>query len=721
MKKAKIVFKIPKITFHWRHWTFIIPLLILCGLFYYFILRDLPSPVKLASSSIPQSTQIFDRNGILLYTIYGQKNQTFLPLSKIPKISQEASIAIEDKDFYHHGPIDIRGIARALYVNFFHKSVQQGGSTITQQLVKNSLLTQDRTVVRKIKEIILSFATELVYSKNQILELYLNQIPYGGTSYGIEAASEAYFGKHAKDLDLAEAALLAGLPEAPSTYSPLGSHPELAKQRQLDVLAAMQEQGYISKVQQQKAAKEVLNYSKVTNGIKAPHFVLYVKDLLTQKYGEQVVEQGGLKVTTSLDLRIQDLTQQAVADEVNKIKYYHVTNGAAVVTNPATGEILAMVGSRDYFDTEIDGNVNVAIAHRQPGSSIKPINYADGIIHGYTAATPFIDGPVCFPNPGHAPYCPVNYDGKFHGLVQMRFALGNSFNIPAVKMLKANGVDSMIQLANQMGISTFNNAVDYGLSLTLGGGEVTMTDMATAYGTFANGGYRIDLHPLLQVTDSKGRVLESYTPPNNPIFGKKVLPDGVSYIISDILSDNGARLQEFGGSSALYIPGQVVPVKTGTTNDFRDNWTIGYTPKYVVATWVGNNDNTPMGGIASGITGAAPIWHDVMVQLLKDNPAGPLTRPSNVVSKAVCSTTGELAQNPPTCPTRFEYFIQGTEIKQAKAVQETVWVDKSTQQLAAAGQTANIEAKPETTIIDPNGDKFCLTCPAPSPTPSPTP
>ncbi|MDE2589189.1 MAG: transglycosylase domain-containing protein, partial [Patescibacteria group bacterium] len=419
-----------------KYWKIVIPLVVFIGLFYWFILRDLPSPTRLSSKNLPQSTQLYDRNGILLYTIYNKKNQSFIPLSTIPKQVQEAAIAIEDKDFYHHGPIDLRGIARALLSIIIHKQIQ-GGSTITQQLVKNSLLTSEQTITRKVKEAILAFATEVLYSKNQILEMYLNQIPYGGTSYGIEAAAETYFGKHAKDLDLAQSALLAGLPEAPTTFSPFGSHPELAKERQMLVLKDMQEQGYITSQQEKDAENEQLIYQKFADNIKAPHFVLYVKDLLERKYGERMVEEGGMKVITSLDMRVQNMAQNAVTDEVNKLSGgYHVSNGAAIVTNPATGEILAMVGSKDYFDNTIDGNVNVTIAIRQPGSSIKPINYALGLMNGYTAATPFVDEPICFPDGTGKMYCPQNYDNKFHGVQQMRYALGNSLNIPAVKMLK---------------------------------------------------------------------------------------------------------------------------------------------------------------------------------------------------------------------------------------------------------------------------------------------
>lgn len=426
--------------------------------FYYFILRDLPLPTKLSSTSNPQSTLIYDRNGKLLYNIYDKKNQIFIPLSSIPKYMQEATISIEDKSFYQHGAVDFKGIARAFLSIVLHRQLQ-GGSTLTQQLVKNSLLTQEQTILRKVKEVVLAFATEAVYSKSQILEMYLNQTPYGGTSYGVEAASQAYFGKHAKDLDLAESALLAGLPQAPTQFSPFGAHPEEGKDRQIEVLQAMQDSGYITKTQEQTAEKEDLKYKKFTNEIEAPHFVLYVKDLLIAKYGQKLVEEGGLKVVTSLDLDIQNYAQSAVADEVDKLPtYYHVTNGASLVTNPANGEILAMVGSKDYFDNAIAGNVNITTALRQPGSSIKPINYAVGLLNGYNAATTFIDKPICFPNQGGQNYCPLNYDGKWHGLVQMRYALGNSLNIPAVKMLELNGVNAMVATASAMGITTYRAA-----------------------------------------------------------------------------------------------------------------------------------------------------------------------------------------------------------------------------------------------------------------------
>lgn len=686
------------------------------------VLKDIPRATVIGRNNFPQSSKIFAKDGTLLYTIYAGRNQSFEPLSNIPKSLQQATVAIEDKNFYNHGAIDIKGIARAAYVTLSGKSVQ-GGSTITQQLVRNSLLTLDRTITRKIKEVILSFVVEFIYSKDRILEMYLNQVSYGGTAWGVEAASQIYFGKDVTKLSIAESSFLAGLPQAPSVYSPFGSHPEEGKKRQLRVLQAMEDAGYITKDQREKAAKEELKFNRIQSNITAPHFVFYVKDLLVQEYGEKMVEQGGLSVITSLDLNVQKLAEDAIASEEATLRGNNWYNSAAMVSRPGTGEILAMVGSRNYFDTEKDGNVNVAIAKRQPGSSIKPINYVTGLIKGYTAATPFVDEKKCFPNPSGAPYCPVNYDRTFHGVQQMRYALANSFNIPAVKMLKLNGVDAMIATASAMGITSFTDPSRYGLSLTLGGGEVTMVEMVQAYGVFANSGYKINLHPILKVTDSKGKILEQYKPVESPLLGEKVLPEGVSYIISNILSDNGARTPSFGSNSPLYIKGYNVAVKTGTTNDYRDNWTLGYTPSYVVATWVGNNDNTPLKGVVSGITGAAPIWNQIMRGLIEGKPAESFTRPDSVIGANVCATSGLLPQpagSPYVCPTRYEYFVKGTVPKTVDPPTRKVFIDKATGQIAPEGKTDNVEEKDVAVTTDPLGDSYCTTCArieAPTPTP----
>lgn len=716
--KAKAKAKIKK-RFSRKNYIQIGILIVATLLSYFFIFKDLPSPTKLQSPNNPQSSRIFDRNGTLLYTIYTNKNRTAIPLSDIPQNVQNATIAIEDKDFYRHGAVDFRGIARAIFKDASGQSTQ-GGSTLTQQLVKSTLLTPEQTVKRKIKEIVLSFATELLYSKEQILSMYLNQIPYGGTAYGIQAAAQTYFGINAKDLDLAQSALLAGLPQSPSFYSPFGSHPEYAKQRQVDVLRAMQAQGYITAKQEAQAEKEKLVYKDVSNDIKAPHFVLYIRDLLIKKYGERFVEEGGLNITTTLDYNVQQFAQLSVASEVAKLQYDHVTNGAALVTDPANGDILAMVGSKNYFDTTIDGNVNLTLALRQPGSSIKPINYAVGFMNGYSPATILIDQKTCFPQFGAPPYCPVNYDGKFHGPVTVRQALGNSFNIPAVKMLKLNGVQAMIATASAMGITTWTDPSNYGLSLTLGGGEVRMVDMATAFGVFANQGYRVNLDPILEVKNSQGKIIEQKKNVS-PIFGKKVLPQSVTFLITNILQDNSARLLEFGPNSELVIPKQFVAVKTGTTNDFKDNWTIGYTPDYLVATWVGNNDNTPMGGVVSGITGAAPIWNDIMSYILQDKITQAPTVPSGVVKRAVCASSGLPPGPGASCDLRTDYFIAGKYPKKIDPGTQATWVVKDQNMLPPENQTDNLEAKDEYIIQDPTGDKFCVTCSHPELSPSPTP
>jgi penicillin-binding protein 1C len=683
---------------------------------YMFLIRDLPSPTNLSHNTASYSSQIFDRHGTLLYTLYTDRNQTFVPLNKIPKQIQQATISIEDKDFYRHGAVDYRGIARAAYSIAVHKQLQ-GGSTLTQQLVKTSLLSPERTWERKFKEVILAFATEVMYNKDKILEMYLNQVPYGGTSYGVEAASQAFFGKHVGELTLAESAYLAGLPEAPSTFSPFGSHPELGKERQGEVLRKMAEQGYITTKARDAALKEELKFEKITNPIKAPHFVFYVKDFLVKKYGEKRVEQGGLKIYTSLDLRLQDYVQATVASEVAKLKINKVGNGGSIVMQPGTGEILAMVGSKDYFDPE-HGNVNITLSQLQPGSSIKPINYAVGLTKGYSAATPFVDAPICFPQATGPAYCPRNYDGKFHGIVNMRDALGNSLNIPAVEMLKLNGLESMIKTANAMGLETLTDPSRYGLSLTLGGGEVTMLNMATAFSVFANQGYRIDPQPILKITDREGQIVEEYKPPSSPIFGKRVLSSEVSYIISDILADNKARYLAFGPDSELKIDKQHVSVKTGTTNDYRDNWTIGYTPSYLVATWVGNNDHTPMVGVVSGITGAAPIWHDIMAHILDGKKPEIPQKPPKVVGKYVCGATGQVAKDGQQCSNRYEYFIKGAPtVKSGTTVTQKVFVDKTTNIEAKPGQTDNVEERDETVFIDPSGQKYCLSCARPSPPP----
>ena len=611
----------------------------------YVFVKNLPLPKNIGKVNYPLSTHIFDRNGGLIYEIYRDQNRTPTTLKELPSHVIQATIAIEDKDFYRHNGVNlVGGILRAIKENFFNKGIIQGGSTITQQLVKTALLSPERTFERKIKEIILALWTERLYTKDQILEMYLNQVPYGGSAYGIEEAAKIYFGKHAKDLNLSEAALLAGLPQAPSIYSPYND-PEAAIRRRNEVLEAMAKEGYISKelkIETQKSKVEVL---PPKNSIYAPHFVFFVKNQLESLYGTRMVEEGGLRVTTTLDLDIQKEAEKILKEEIEKIKYLNVSNGAILVTRPSTGEILAMVGSVDYF-LEPWGAFNVTTALRQPGSVIKPIMYSLALQKGFTAASIIDDSPTVFQLQGGSPYRPVNYDGKFHGKIPLRYALANSYNIPAVKVLEKVGVNEFIDFAQKLGIRTWQDKSRYGLSLALGGGEVMMIDMVKAFGVLANQGYLSDLNYYLKVENSQGEILKEINQ-----YKIKVLDPSIAYIISDILSDDQARLWAFGPNSALEIPGYKVAVKTGTTDNKKDNWTIGYTPDFLVAVWVGNNDGSPMNPyLSSGITGAAPIWNRVMSFLLKNYTSGNrwYEKPENVVEK-YCFFG------------RKEYFVRGTE------------------------------------------------------------
>lgn len=610
-------------------------------------LQDLPSPKQLDFQTAPVTTKIFDRNGALLYQIYASQNRTLIPLSSVPKHLIEATIAIEDKTFYKNSGIDPIAIIRAAIADLSGQPLQ-GASTITQQLIKSTLLTPEITIERKIKEIILAFWAQQIYTKDQILEMYFNQVPYGGTAWGIEAASEVYFGKHTKDLNLSESAFLAGLTRAPSIYSPFGETHDLWKARQKEVLNRMEELKFINSEEKKEALEEELVFSTPQTPLYAPHFVMYIKDLLIKKYGLGMVEKGGLYVTTSLDLKTQDMVQQIVTSEVEKNAYLNLTNGAAVVTNPQNGDILAMIGSKEYSDPG-SGNFNVATALRQPGSSIKVVTYSLALSQGYTAATILDDSPVSYSSLNGPAYVPVNYDGTFHGKMSLRIALANSINIPAVKILAKTGVQNMIDLGKKMGITTWGNSGNYGLAITLGSADTKMVDMAQVYGVLANEGKRADINPILKLTDSEGNVLEEK---KEPTLNKQIIDPGVAFIISNILADNGARAMEFGANSPLNIPGHYVSVKTGTSDNKRDNWTIGYTPNFVVAVWVGNNDNTPMSPtLASGITGAAPIWHNIMVNLLPQmsttKSAIKIIAPQNVIQK--------------DCIGRKEYFIKGTE------------------------------------------------------------
>lgn len=607
-------------------------------------IQNLPSPEELARQEIAQTTKIYDRNNVLLYQMYANQNRTNITLAEIPEHMKEATIAIEDKNFYTTPGFDFTAIIRSAIADLSGKPLQ-GGSTITQQLIKARLLSPERSIERKVKEIILAVWAEQIYSKEEILEMYFNQVPYGGTAWGIEAAAQTYFGKNTRDLNLSESAFLAGIPQAPTTYSPYSGDQNAWKNRQKKVLSLMTELGFISKTEADKAASEKLTFKPHQQIIHAPHFVMHIRELLVEKYGLPAVERGGLIVKTTLDLKTQDMAQKMVTAEVENAGYLNFTNAAALVTNPKNGDILAMVGGKDYYDPN-GGNYNVTTALRQPGSTIKSVTYAAALLNGFTAATTISDTPVSFASAGSPPYSPVNYDGRFHGNVTLRNALGNSINIPAVKTLNKVGIGAMVELAKNMGAKTWGNPEEYGLALTLGSAEVRMTDLAVIYGSLANKGKRIDLNPILKVTNYQGAILEE----KKEIKEKTVLPEEVAYIISNILADNNARAMGFGLNSPLRIPGHTVSVKTGTTDNKRDNWTIGYTPSLLTAVWVGNNNNEPMNPtFASGISGAAPIWNKIMNNLLtKSNPKDELySPPTNLVIKS--------------CGGKSEYFIKGTE------------------------------------------------------------
>lgn len=613
-----------------------LPLLVLL------FLTELPNPSNLSANYIPKTTKIYDRNGNLLYEIFANQNRTLVRLEDIPKNLKNATIAIEDKDFYSHPGFDVKGIIRAFVTNI-KKEGFQGGSTITQQLIKSAFLTPDPSIVRKVKEVVIAFWAERIYTKNEILELYFNFVPYGGTAWGIESASEIYFGKEVKDLTLSESAFLAGLPRAPSVYSPYFGNGKLWKKRQKEVIDAMVKLGYVEKEEGDKAYEEELSFKTSQVPIKAPHFVMYIRDLLVKKYGLTEVERGGLQVKTTLDLPLQEKVEEVVAEEVENSSHLNISNGAALVTTPSKGEILAMVGSKDYFDDENDGNVNLTTSLRQPGSAIKLITYALALSSGFTEATILDDSPLTIFNAGEPPYSPVNYDGAFHGRIPLRTAFGNSFNIPPVRIAQKLGASNVKRLGEQMGITSWNGVKRYGVSITLGGLEVRMTDLATAYGTIANQGSRVDLDPILEIKDSYGK--EIY---KKEVLEKKVLDPGISFILSDILADNNARVIEFGLNTPLRIQDKKVSVKTGTTDNKRDNWTIGFASDILVATWVGNNDNTPMNpALASGITGAAPMWNKIITDLLPSNQATSSAIPENLLKKF--------------CMGQERYFVKGTE------------------------------------------------------------
>lgn len=598
----------------------------------------IPDLSTLTERKVIESTKIYDRTGtVLLYDLHQGVKRSVVPFEEISEYVKDASVALEDANFYQHHGVEPKAILRAILANLGSGSYGQGGSTITQQVVKNSLLTGDKTIARKIKEWVLSLKLEKTLTKNEILALYLNEAPYGGNIYGVEEASQSYFNKSAKDLTLAESAYLASLPNAPSYFSPYGNNRKQLEARKNLALERMYEAGFITNEQYQAATKEVVAFQPLDPyGIKAPHFTLMVRDELVKKYGDRVSEKG-LRVITTLDWRLQDLAEQIVKKHaLENQEKFNAENAALVAIDPKTGEILALVGSRDYFDTTIDGNFNVALAGRQPGSTFKPFAYAEAFMKGYTPETTLFDLPTQFSalcdaegkplkegdDPEKVCYAPQNYDEKFRGPITMREALAQSINVPSVKVLYLAGQQDTFNLAQTMGITTLTNANQYGLTLVLGGGEVNLLELTGAYAVFANQGEKNEVHSIKQIFDADKKLIEEMEPNT-----ERVLPAPIAAQISDILSDNEARAPIFGAHSYLTVNGFSVAAKTGTTNDYKDAWTVGYSPNLVTGVWVGNNDARPMEKKAAGFIVVSPLWNEFMRSALPLLPREVLPSP----------------------------------------------------------------------------------------------
>lgn len=646
--------------------------------------QDLPDPGKINDRKLAESTRIYDRTGeILLYEVHGEQRRTVVPLTDIPKYLRDATIVTEDRGFYSHPGFDIKGIVRAMVKNVLkHDITGEGGSTITQQFIKNAVLTSDKKFDRKIKELVLAYQLEQKFSKDQILELYLNEIPYGSNAYGVESASNFYFGKSAKDLSLAEAATLAALPQRPSYYSPYGSHTDELFDRQKYILDSMADGNYVTKEEAEAAKRQEVKFSRRVENIKAPHFVFYVRDYLEQKYPTQMVEQGGLKVITTLDFDKQTKAEEAIKNGIAKVEQYGGTNAALVSLDTKSGQILAMVGSRDYFDSEHDGQVNVVLSKRQPGSSIKPLIYASAFEKGYTPQTILFDLERDFPIESGV-YHPKNYNLHENGPVEMQKALAGSLNVPAVMTLYLTGIDRVVDNAKKLGYSTFSDTKEYGLSMALGSVDVTLLDHASVFATFAREGERHEPTPILKVEDGHGKTIEEFK--DNP---KRVFDEMSLRRLNKVLSTDALRAFIFGSRTKLTLPDRPVAAKTGTTNDFRDAWTMGYTPSLATGVWVGKNDHTQMKNGADGSVVAAPIWNDYMqkalsgtsVEQFKD-PDAPKTAGKGIlqgqvdekVKKKVDKYTGKLI--PDECVEKYPAdYIEEREFKEVHTI--LYYVDK---------------------------------------------
>lgn len=677
---------------------------------YYHYSRDLEGlETGIGAHRPAETTQIYARDGqTLLYELVDPQGgrRTVVDLSRIPKALRDATVAVEDANFYENPGVDLRGIIRALVQNY-QQDCQgdqcrpvSGGSTITQQLVRNVLLPpEERTRIsldRKLREAILAYRVSREYSKDQILALYLNEVYYGSQAYGVEAAAQAYFGKHVWELSAPESTLIAGLPQSPTRLDPL-TNLEGAKQRQQVTLDQMTKTGFLTPAQAKATLEAPLHFSPPTTSLVAPHFVFYVRKLLEERYGPDVLYRGGLRVVTSLDLHWQTEAQQIVRDRIAELRDRHASNAGVIMLSPED-EVLAMVGSVDYKDTSIDGEVNVTLAPRQPGSALKPIVYAAAMRRGWTPATILWDQPVEFPQPDGSIYAPRNYDDSWHGPQRLRMALANSLNIPAIKTIEYVGVENFVEQAHALGITTLNDTSAYGLPLVLGAGEVRLLDLTNVYNTIRNGGLKRDPLAILKVTNSRGEVLESARPtPGRPALGEH--GQQIAYLLTDMMSDNVARQYMFGPGNVMELPdGRPAAVKTGTSNEWHDSWAVGYTPDITVGVWVGNSDNTPMQEVA-GVNGAGTIWRAIMDSFQQGRPIQQFQRPPGLTTTAICADTGALAGD--ACPNRMEErFIAGTEPKTSDVVRKTLKVAGDGTCLAAS-YTPPAQAFDKTFLVYP--------------------
>jgi penicillin-binding protein 1C len=684
--------------------SLLVVLLLTGGLFAY-VFVGLPNVASLPQHLRSPSLRITDRNGRLLYEVLPPDSgrHAVVSLDRLPACMKQATLAAEDENFYQNSGVDFEGILRAFWINLQGGETLAGGSTITQQVARSLLLSDEsnqRTLRRKLREALLAWQLAHKYSKDEILALYLNQTYYGSFAYGVEAASQTYFGKPAADLSLSECALLAGLPQAPSLYNPF-SNPDGALKRQMIVLGLMKKDGFISQEQYQQAGQSPLSYNQSPFPINAPHFVWMVKDQVDSLLESgQLDRNASLVVRTTLDLDVQRIAEAAIARQIARFKDdqgidHHVNNAAMVVQDPRTGEILALVGSADYFNASIDGAVNMAISPRQPGSAFKPLIYAAAFdphsSSPWTAATPILDVQTVFTTQAGKSYIPQDYDTLEHGIVPARVALASSLNIPAVATLSKVGVGNMVSLAHRLGIASLGDPNEFDLSLALGGGQMTLLELTSAYATLANRGYYPGNYTILDIRDADGNLL--YT--QEKARQTQVFDEQVAWLISDILSDDQARQIGFGLNSTLKLD-RPVAVKTGTTSNFHDNWTVGYTPSLVVGVWVGNSDYQAMQDV-NGLTGAAPIWQETIRAILQNRPAEAFIRPPDILQLNVCTYSGLLPTS--LCDkTHLEWFIPGTQPNRSDTVYRQVWIDPATGLLANA--STPLDRRSQVVVLD---------------------